>query len=105
VSSARGRENNSVLCWPRLHVSRRDGGVIAGVRVRGTGGWERGRRRTEVIYGVVGGHALGNACEDVEYWMRIEEGAAEVGEVRYQYAWVELSLEEAETGVLEASLE
>ena len=69
------------------------------------GGRERGRGRTEVIYGVVGGHALGDACKDVQCRMRIEEGAAEVREVRDEYAWVELSLEEAETGVLEASLE
>jgi len=73
--------------------------------MRGTGGREEGRRHTEVIYRVVGGHALRNACEDVECWMRIEEGAMEVGEVGDEYAWVELSLEEAETGVLEACLE
>ena len=81
-----------------------DGGVIAGVRSGWGGRWGRGRRRTEVIDRVVRGHALGNACEDVECGMRIEEGAAEVREVRDEYAWVELSLEEAETGVLEPCL-
>ena len=70
-----------------------------------SGEWGGGKRRTEVVYGVVGGHALSYACEDVERWMRVEERATEVGEVRDKYAWVELSLEEAETGVLEACLE
>ena len=71
---------------------------------RNGGEGKGGKRRTEVVYRVIWGHALGDAGEDVECRMRIEEGAAEVGKVRDQDAWVELSLEEAETGILEACL-
>ena len=71
---------------------------------RNEGGGKGEKRRTEVVYGVVRGHALSDACEDVDCRMRIKEGAAEVREVRDEDAWVELSLEEAETSVLEACL-
>jgi hypothetical protein len=71
---------------------------------RAGGKGKQGKRRTEFVYRVVWWHALGNACEDVEGGMRIQEGAAKVGEVGDEDAWVELALEEAETCVLEACL-
>ena len=77
---------------------------VCGLRGAGRGEMEAGKRRTEVAYRVVWWHALGNACEDVEGGMRIQEGAAKVGEVGNEDAWVELALEEAKTGVLEPCL-
>jgi hypothetical protein len=46
----------------------------------GGGAGEEGGR-TDVVDRVVGRHALGNARKNVKGWVRIEERAAEVGEV------------------------
>jgi hypothetical protein len=45
------------------------------------GGGAGNRGRTNVVDRVVGRHALGNARKKVKRWIRIEERAAEVGEV------------------------
>jgi energy-converting hydrogenase A subunit M len=56
--------------------------------------------RTNVVYRVVGRHALGNR-KNIKRWILIKERAAEAGKV----SGIEPSLEEAKTGVLEACLE
>jgi hypothetical protein len=92
-SGARGRReegevvtDSNGLGWPRLDVSRQRKGrrVIAVVQVqgkRGGRGREQGTYYCNVVDRVVGGRALGNARNNVKCWIRMEERAAEVGEV------------------------
>jgi hypothetical protein len=89
-----------------LAASRRGGASLRLWRCRGrVAGGAGNRGRTNVVHRVVGRHALGNARKNDKRWIRIEERATEVGKVRDKYAGVELSLEEAKSGILEACLE